>query len=65
MVFTMSYCILGMTLLSMCMSLMQEQITEKVNPCIRSEATRKLRYVRLNVKPIYEKTFKSIFAFKK
>jgi len=30
MVFTMSYCILGMTLLSMCMSLMQEQIVEKM-----------------------------------
>merc|ERR1719189_574432 len=31
MIFTMSYCILGMTLLSMCMSLMQEQIVDKVS----------------------------------
>ena len=30
MVFTVSYCIFGMTLLSMCMNLMQEQIVEKV-----------------------------------
>jgi len=31
MVFTVSYCIFGMTLLSMCMNLMQEQILEKVS----------------------------------
>jgi len=31
MVFTVSYCIFGMTLLSMCMNLMQEQIVEKVS----------------------------------
>ena len=31
MVFTVSYCIFGMTLLSMCMNLMQEQIVEKVD----------------------------------
>jgi len=31
MCFTVSYCIFGMTLLSMCMNLMQEQILEKVN----------------------------------
>merc|ERR1712106_20906 len=30
MIFTVSYCIFGMTLLSMCMNLMQEQIMEKV-----------------------------------
>lgn len=31
MIFTVCYCILGMTLLSMCMNLMQEQIMEKVS----------------------------------
>jgi len=31
MAFTVSYCIFGMTLLSMCMNLMQEQIVEKVS----------------------------------
>jgi len=31
MIFTVSYCIFGMTLLSMCMNLMQEQIVEKVS----------------------------------
>ena len=31
MAFTMTYCIFGMTLISMCLSLMQEQIIEKVS----------------------------------
>merc|ERR1719402_995893 len=31
MIFTVSYCIFGMTLISMCLALMQEQIIEKVN----------------------------------
>ena len=35
MVFTVSYCIFGMTLLSMCMNLMQEQIVEKVTVVAR------------------------------
>ena len=31
MCFTVAYCIFGMTLISMCMNLMQEQIVEKVS----------------------------------
>ena len=36
MVFTVSYCIFGMTLLSMCMNLMQEKIVEKVATWLRA-----------------------------